>query len=44
METFSMDENGNIRRDLISAEELCAWADAYQKAFFFLVMIQSATY
>jgi hypothetical protein len=34
METFSMDEKGNIRRDLISAEELCAWADAYQKAFF----------
>jgi hypothetical protein len=29
-----MDENGNIRRDPITVEELCAWADAYQKAYF----------
>lgn len=29
-----MDENGNIRRDPISVDELCAWADAYQKTYF----------
>ncbi len=27
-----MDANGNIRRDDISIQELCAWANAYQEA------------
>jgi hypothetical protein len=34
MTTFTMDENGNIRRDRISVDELCKWAEAYQKAYF----------
>jgi hypothetical protein len=29
-----MDENGNIRRDSISVDELGAWANAYQKTYF----------
>src|ERR1035437_1905045 len=34
MVTFSMDENGNISRDHISVDELCKWAEAYQKEYF----------
>lgn len=34
MPTFSMDENGNMRRDSISVDELCVWENAYQKAYF----------
>ncbi len=29
-----MDENGNMRRDPISVDELCKWAEAYQKTYF----------
>ncbi len=29
-----MDENGNIRRDPISVNEVCEWAEGYQKAYF----------
>jgi hypothetical protein len=29
-----MDANGNIRRDDPSIQDFCAWADAYQKAYF----------
>ena len=29
-----MDENGSIRRDPISVDELCKWAEAYQKEYF----------
>jgi hypothetical protein len=29
-----MDENGNMPRDPISVDELCKWAEAYQKAYF----------
>jgi hypothetical protein len=34
MVSFSMDANGNIRRDDTSLAEFCAWADVYQKTYF----------
>lgn len=34
MATYSMDENNEIRRDPIALDELCAWANQYQRTYF----------
>jgi len=34
MVSFSMDANSNIRRDDISIQDFCIWANAYQNAYF----------
>jgi len=34
MATYSIDEDGEIRRDPIALDELCDWANRYQKAYF----------
>jgi hypothetical protein len=34
MVSFSMDSNGNIRRDDTSVEDFCTWAEGYQKSCF----------